>query len=68
MDKLRAVLTELSQATVEKRLAVLARDFEVEIKVGANGTSYKLGEFKGFTGQADHDRHSYMSRYKSKIS
>jgi DNA (cytosine-5)-methyltransferase 1 len=68
MEKLQAALAELSQATVEKRLAVLSRDFEVEIKTGANGISYRLGEFKGFTGQADHGRHSYMAKYRSRIS
>ena len=68
MEKLRAVLAEYSQATVERRLAVLARDFEVEVRTTPSGTSYRLGEFKGFIGQADHDRHLFFENHRNRVS
>jgi DNA (cytosine-5)-methyltransferase 1 len=68
MDRLVAALNEYSQASVERRLAILARDFEVEMKETSAGVYYKLGQFKGFTGQADHSRHEYMDKHRSKVS
>lgn len=68
MDRLRAALNEFTEASVERRLAVLAQDFEVEMKSTPKGNSYRLGEFKGFTGQSDHERHAYMEKHRSRIS
>ncbi|WP_157372893.1 DNA cytosine methyltransferase [Agromyces sp. Root81] len=68
MDRLVDALTEGSHASVERRLALLAQDFELEQQVTANGTKYRLGEFKGFTGQENHERHDYMNRFRSRVS
>jgi DNA (cytosine-5)-methyltransferase 1 len=68
MERLIESLNEFSQASVEQRLAILARDFEVEVKETPTGVAYKLGQFKGFTGQADHTRHAYMEKHRSRVS
>jgi DNA (cytosine-5)-methyltransferase 1 len=65
---LESLADSSTAASVERRLAVLARDFEVETMVTSSGTSYKLGRFKGFTGQADHGRHLYMEKYRARVS
>lgn len=36
----------------------LGRDFEVEVHGTDNRPTFKLGRFKGFTGQVEHARHS----------
>lgn len=53
---------------LERRIADLSRDFEVEIKQNKTGVSYRLGEFKGFVGQEDHHRHEYIADYRSRVS
>ncbi|RII93292.1 DNA cytosine methyltransferase [Clavibacter californiensis] len=68
MERLIEALTDFSQASVERRLAVLARDFDVEIKETSTGVAYKLGEFKGFTGQANHTRHAYFETHRNRVS
>ncbi|UOE44959.1 DNA cytosine methyltransferase [Agromyces larvae] len=68
IDRLTGALNEFSHASVERRLAILAQDFVVEQRVTPSGTMYRLGEFKGFTGQADHERHGYIQQFKSRIS
>lgn len=69
VDRLVRVLNVISQASVERRLAVLAQDFEVESKLSSSGIAYyRLGEFKGFTGQANHERNRYMEMYRSRVS
>jgi DNA (cytosine-5)-methyltransferase 1 len=69
VDRLIRALNELSEASVERRLAVLAQDFEVESKVSSSGVAYyRLGDFKGFTGQKDHQRNAYIEKYRSRVS
>lgn len=69
VDRLVALLNELTESSVERRLAVLAQDFEVESKISSSGVSYyRLGEFKGFTGQANHERNSYIEKHRSRVS
>lgn len=53
---------------VERALKALSQDFELKSKKGAMGTVYLLGEFKGFTGQAEHSRNEYLSKQRSKVS
>ena len=53
---------------LERRIADLSRDFEVEIKQNKTGVSYRLGEFKGFVGREDHHRHEYIADYRSRVS
>lgn len=68
VEKLISALNEDSHAMVERRLATLAQDFELEVRTTSRGTSYKLGAFKGFTGQSDHYRHEYMAAHRSRVS
>ncbi|BDE58648.1 DNA (cytosine-5-)-methyltransferase [Rhodococcus hoagii] len=53
---------------LERRIADLSRDFEVEIKQTQSGVSYRLGAFKGFVGQEDHGRHEYIATFRSRVS
>jgi DNA (cytosine-5)-methyltransferase 1 len=57
-----------TQSVIERKLAALSNDFEVEVKVTSSGTSYRLGKFKGFTGQLDHERHLYMEKFRNRVS
>ncbi len=60
---------EGSSAAVERKLAALAHDFELEILEDRSGkTRYRLGAFKGFTGQADHLRHEFVAQHRNRIS
>lgn len=68
LDRLIASINEFGEASVERRLAILAQDFELEIRTTPSGTSYKLGQFKGFTGQEDHRRHGYFAKHRGQIS
>lgn len=68
LSRLIASMNEFSEAVVERRLAILAQDFELEVKTTSSGTSYKLGQFKGFTGQGDHSRHEYFVKHRSRVS
>ncbi|MBF4573171.1 DNA cytosine methyltransferase [Herbiconiux sp. VKM Ac-1786] len=57
-----------TQAVIERKLAALSHDFEIDVRTTSSGTSYRLGRFKGFTGQQDHERHLYMERHRGRIS
>lgn len=61
-------LTENTRSDLERRVAMLSRDFEVAIRETTTGVEYRLGAFKGFVGQEDHVRHEFMSKFKSAIS
>lgn len=63
----RAAGGEVEQAELERRIGLLSRDFEVKIK-HANKTAFKLGKFKAFTGQRDHDRHAHFLKNRAQIS
>lgn len=68
LAELVAVLNSHSDALVERHLAVLARDFNLEVKPTPDGALYRLGEFRGFTGQDDHERHLYMEANRNRVS
>jgi len=53
-----------------EHLQLLARDFELEVHGTPTRPTFKLGSFKGFTGQANHARHaSFAERSaRSRIS
>lgn len=69
LNELLSAQQEDSLAAVERKLAALKHDFELEALAGSDGTvRYKLGAFKGFTGQADHARHTYIAKSRSRIS
>ena len=55
-------------AQLEHRIGLLSRDFEVVIDTSGTKTAYKLGSFKAFVGQEDHDRHDLFLKYRAKIS
>jgi DNA (cytosine-5)-methyltransferase 1 len=55
-------------AELERRIGLLSRDFEIEIHEAGAKTAYKLGNFKAFTGQDDHDRHDLFLKHLAKIS
>lgn len=57
-----------TQAVIERKLAALSHDFEIDVRNTTSGTSYRLGKFKGFTGQRDHERHLYMEKHRGRIS
>ncbi|MEV7619134.1 DNA (cytosine-5-)-methyltransferase [Microbacterium sp. NPDC089321] len=59
---------EGSEAAVQQRLAAIGRDFELR-RIDDNGVErYLLGQFKGFTGQADHWRHEIVTRFRNRVS
>lgn len=68
IERLIEALNEFGEASVERRLAVLSQDFELEMRTTPKGTAYRLGEFKGFTGQEDHGRHAYFQAHRNKVS
>ncbi|SNS50700.1 DNA cytosine methyltransferase [Rhodococcoides kyotonense] len=58
----------LDALLLERRIAHLARDFEVEVGDVKGSVAYRLGQFKGFVGQEDHLRHDYIATQRSKVS
>ncbi|MBY0177796.1 DNA (cytosine-5-)-methyltransferase [Curtobacterium herbarum] len=56
------------EAQLKQRLETLGRDFEFEVAEFEGKPSYRLGEFKGFTGQSDHVRHSFLAKNRSRVS
>ncbi|MFD0904576.1 DNA cytosine methyltransferase [Actinomadura sediminis] len=65
---LRAANLDLDDPELEHRLTLLGRDFEIETVRRATTTAYKLGQFKAFTGQKDHDRHKLFLQHRARIS
>lgn len=69
LDELLAAQHEDSLAAVERKLVAIKHDFELEALPGVDGmVRYKLGAFKGFTGQTEHARHAYVANSRSRIS
>ncbi|WP_308010778.1 DNA cytosine methyltransferase [Streptomyces sp. AC495_CC817] len=68
LDELVQAYAEGSASAVEQRLAAIRRDFELHMLKDGGVTLYRLGEFKGFTGQEDHWRHELVSRFKNRVS
>lgn len=65
---LKASGLTLEAPELERRISLLGRDFEIEVRNGKSPTAYKLGRFKAFTGQDDHERHERFLRHRAKIS
>ncbi|QMU79827.1 DNA (cytosine-5-)-methyltransferase [Streptacidiphilus sp. PB12-B1b] len=59
---------KIDSATFERRMATLARDFVIDEVEQIEGRAYQLTGFKGFTGQADHERHARFAEERSRIS
>ena len=60
----------LSQAAVLGRLRHLGRDFELEVadSGSGDGPAYRLGSFKAFLGQPEHNRHERFAARRTTIS
>lgn len=69
LSELITVFNADSEASVQQRLAALRNDFELEEVVEGSGElRYRLGEFRGFIGQAEHSRHEFLLNNTSKVS
>ncbi|MFF5082153.1 DNA cytosine methyltransferase [Actinoplanes sp. NPDC000266] len=55
-------------AELERRLSALSRDFELQVDGTGAEPAYRLGKFRGFTGQADHRRHGAFLKRRARIS
>ena len=55
-------------AELERRIGLLTRDFHVETPPEGTKIKYKLGEFKAFVGQEDHERHDLFLQHRARIS
>lgn len=68
LERLVAAQNLGDAATVERKIASLSHDFEIEVEESSRGTRYRLGEFKGFTGQESHARNEYVAKFRSRVS
>ncbi|MBX3091628.1 MAG: DNA (cytosine-5-)-methyltransferase [Cryobacterium sp.] len=56
-------------ATVERKITALSHDFELEVLTDRDGVSrYRLGAFKGYTGQHGHLRHDFLANHRNRVS
>jgi DNA (cytosine-5)-methyltransferase 1 len=59
----------MEQPEVERHLSHLTHDFELIPTQRSNGeVAYRLGQFRAFLGQEDHQRHDLFAQYRTKIS
>jgi DNA (cytosine-5)-methyltransferase 1 len=60
----------LSIESIVKRIEVLAKDFELEVRNRGGHQTYRLGEWKAFRGQENHGRHAAFAeaRTRAKVS
>lgn len=65
---MRAVGRPIEAPEIERRISLLKRDFHFEEIDGKNGPAYKIGDFKAFVGQEDHDRHEMFVKHRARIS
>ncbi len=57
------------ESIIERKITELKKDFEVEVIVGADKvTRYRLGEFRGYTGQESHARNDYIATHRNRVS
>lgn len=69
VDMLESEGTRMSAAEVEQRLVHLEHDFDVtRIQRSSGPVAFRLGEFKAFLGQDDHQRHELFSQHRRKVS
>ena len=60
---------EGSVVSVERKITALSHDFDLEVVKDSTGeTRYRLGAFKGFTGQRDHTRHDFVAQHRNRVS
>lgn len=60
----------LGNSEIERRIAYLQRDFEIEVSKRGSEPTYRLGEWRAFRGEGEHSRHAAFAteRLRSKIS
>lgn len=68
LEELVAAYNQGSVASVQQRLAALGRDFDLVVVKEGETERYRLGDFKGFTGQTDHWRHDVVARHSNRVS
>lgn len=69
ITKLAEAGTLLEQPEVERRLVHLGHDFHLDRVERKNGEiAFRLGDFKAFLGQKDHQRHDLFAKNRTKIS
>lgn len=49
-----------------RRIDFISRDFQVEVKVRGGRPAYRLGQWKAFVGQDDHERHLAFAERSSR--
>jgi DNA (cytosine-5)-methyltransferase 1 len=60
---------EGSVVSIERKITALSHDFEMEVFTDPSGvTRYRLGSFRGFTGQRDHMRHDFVAQHRNRVS
>lgn len=64
----KAIGGKFEPGEFERSIAHLARDFVIEHQELDDVRSYRLAGFKGFVGQADHERHLKFAEMRAKIS
>jgi len=64
----RAVGRPMDVPEVERRISLLSRDFNIDVREDKSGPAYRLGAFRAFVGQEDHDRHERFMKYRARIS
>ncbi|MFI7694238.1 DNA cytosine methyltransferase [Nonomuraea sp. NPDC049655] len=69
VERLADTNEPMEQPEVERHLNHLGHDFDLIPTERSNGdVAYKLGDFKAFLGQEDHQRHDLFGKYRAKIS
>jgi DNA (cytosine-5)-methyltransferase 1 len=63
-----ARLAGVRSAEVLRQLGHLGQDFDLRVAESAAGPVYRLGQFKAFLGQRDHERHVRFAASRSRIS
>lgn len=61
-------LPGLSKDVLAQRLVRLGLDFDISEDLVGGEVTYRIGEFRGFVGQAEHVRHDYIADHRSKVS
>jgi DNA (cytosine-5)-methyltransferase 1 len=65
---IEAANLDIDITELERRIDLLRRDFDIDIET-SNGTKiYRLGNFRAFIGQHDHERHVNFQKNRTRIS
>lgn len=58
--------SSLGADEIVKRVGLLTRDFVIQTKVDRGQEAWRLGEFKAFRGQEDHERHLVFAEHRGR--